>query len=161
MGTYTPTKTYNGRDLMVYVNDNGTYKSIAWATSHSVSVSQSMQTISTKDNAQWGSSEPSEITWEITSDNLYSDEGYSLLFNSMVAGDKLTVKFGLKKAETGTVADGDVEYWQPSTTTGAYYMQGDVIISSLDLTAENGNKCTFSATFTGVSKLELKQVGSN
>ena len=148
--------TTNGRDMMIFADmgDGNGYHSIAWATSHALNMSVNVQTYSTKDSP-YTMSEAETISWEITSDNLYSDEGYSYIYNCMLSQTPITVQFGLKKDEGGaTVADGNIPYWQRDPE--ADYYVGKVIPSSLDLTAENGQKCTFSATFTGIGKLVRK-----
>lgn len=95
-----------GDDLMLF-NEEG--KSIAFATSHTLSISADAVDTSSKDHGIWGANEVNKITWEITSENLYTSAAYDELFDKMVAREAITVYFGTKKEidPDKTVADGD------------------------------------------------------
>ena len=70
-----------GDELMLF-KDN---KSLAYATSHTLSITGNTVDISSKDHGYWGASEIGNITWEITSENLYVDSEFDGLFTAMVA----------------------------------------------------------------------------
>ena len=59
-----------GTDIMVFVKQDGVYKSIAHATSHTFSMSGETQEVNSKDYGEFGSSTVNKINWEITSENL-------------------------------------------------------------------------------------------
>ena len=106
-----------GDDLMLFDADG---HSIAFATSHTLTITANSADINSKDHGQWGASEINKINWEISSENLYTEDAYDTLFDSMIARNAVDVFFG-KKSETGTgtVADGDYDYWtKGSTLTG-------------------------------------------
>ena len=107
--------------------------------------------VNSKDHGQWGASEINKINWEISSENLYTEDAYDTLFDSMIARNAVDVFFG-KKSETGTgtVADGDYDYWTKGTT----YYKGKVFITSLTANAATGENATFSVTLTGTGKIE-------
>ena len=140
-----------GRDLMLFKGD----KSIAYATNHTLSITANTTDVSSKDHGIYGSTEVVSFSWEIQSENLYTEEAYNELFDAMMAGasgNKLTVKFGLKAVTgEGTVVDGSYSYW-PSKETG--YYTGECYITSLQANAQNGDNATFSVTLQGVGKLE-------
>ena len=79
-----------GDELMLFM---GT-KSIAYATAHTLTINGNTIDISSKDHGFWGASEIGNITWEITSENLYTDEYYSDLFDAMINKTAVTVAFG-------------------------------------------------------------------
>ena len=139
-----------GRDLMLFNND----KSIAYATNHTLSITANTTDVSSKDHGIYGSTEVVSFSWEIQSENLYTEEAYNDLFDAMMAGasgNKLTVKFGLKANITdGTVADGAYSYWPPKETG---YYTGECYITSLQANAPNGENATFSVTLQGVGKI--------
>lgn len=85
-----------GRDLMLFDNNGHSY---AYATNHTFSLTAETTDISSKDHGAWGGSEVSRYSWEITSENLYTTEDYDRLFDSMVAGTPITVRFGLKQTQ--------------------------------------------------------------
>lgn len=130
-------------------------KSIAYATNHTLTITANTSDVSSKDHGIYGGTEVTSFSWEIQTENLYTEAAYNDLFDAMIAGaegTKLTVKFGLK-SETGdgTVVDGDYTNWSPKAS-GFY--TGTVYITSLTANAPNGEKATFSATLTGVGKIE-------
>jgi len=106
-------KIIKGRDLMLFNSDGHSY---AWATNHTLTITAETTDISSKDHGVWGGSEVSRYTWEITSENLYSVEKYDEFFEDMIAGEPITVRFGLKRPEadpTLTPSEGNtaLEYW--------------------------------------------------
>ena len=132
---------------MLFNEDGHSY---AYATNHTFSVTAETTDISSKDHGIWGASEIGRYNWEITSENLYTVDGYDEMFNSMITGEPITVRFGLKQTPADpsmNVADGNtaLSYW---TSTNTFY-EGKVIISSLVANSNNGENATYSVTFTG------------
>lgn len=147
-------KIIKGRDLMLFDSEG---KSLAFATNHTLTITAETTDISSKDHGIWGATEVSKYTWEIQSENLYTEAGYANMFDKMLAGDSMTVKFGLKQTPTpsdATVADSSFTNWSP----GAHYYTGDALITSLTANANNGDNATYSVTLTGVS--QIKKVGT-
>ena len=147
-----------GRDLMLFNSDGHSY---AYATNHTLSITAETSDISSKDHGVWGASEVSKYSWEITTENLYTVDDYDSLFNSMIAGSPITVRFGLKQTPadpTMTPADGNLAlpYW---TSQNSFY-QGKVIITSLTVNANNGDNATYSLTLTGVGSISKTTVNS-
>lgn len=147
-----------GDDLMVFVGD----KSIAWATSHTRSLSADVTETSTKDHGIYGGKEVNKITWEISSENLYSDSSYDELEAVMLSRQKVTLKWGKKNEDDPekTVADGDYDNWTPLTpekaeTGDVLYRQGDAYITSLSVNAASGANATFSVTFSGTGAIKV------
>ena len=137
-----------GDDLMLFDKDK---KSLAFATSHSLSISADAVEISSKDNGIWKANTVNKLSWEITSENLYTTTEYDKLFTSMISRTPIKVYFGVKSEsdETKSVADGDLDNW--SITSGAY--TGSAVITSLTANANSGDNATYSVTLTGASKL--------
>ncbi len=73
-------KIVKGDELMLFRNDT----SIAYATSHTLTINGNPIDISSKDHGFWGASEIGNVTWEITSENLYTDKYYDALFDAMI-----------------------------------------------------------------------------
>lgn len=137
----------SGDDLMLF-NEEG--HSLAYATSHQLSLSGETVDVSSKDHGVYGATELQKVTWEITSENLYTEDSFDELFDKMVAREPIQVYFGTKKENDPdkTVADGDYEYW-----TGSKGYTGKAFITSLSANASNGEKATFSLTLTGTGKI--------
>ena len=147
-------KIIKGRDLMLFDSEG---KSLAFATNHTLTITAETTDISSKDHGIWGATEVSKYTWEIQSENLYTEAGYANMFDKMLAGDSMNVKFGIKQTPTppdATVADSSLTNW----TTGTHYYTGDALITSLTANANNGDNATYSVTLTGVS--QIKKIGT-
>ena len=135
-----------GDELMLFKND----QSLAFATAHTLTISGSTIDISSKDHGYWGASEIGNITWEITSENLYTDADYDALFSAMINKEKVTVKFGHASAYDVNGL-GELSYWSPAST-GLY--TGEAFITSLTANANTGENATFSVTLSGAGALK-------
>lgn len=139
-----------GDELMLFDANN---KALAWATSHTLTITGNTVDISTKDHGFWGASEVGNLTWEITSENLYCDDNYDELFDIMIAKQPVTVAFAKVSNydENGlTSVGGTVSAWTPDTTN---YRSGQAVITSLTVNANTGENATYSVTFTGAGPL--------
>ena len=138
-----------GDDLMLF---DASGHSIAYATQHTLTISADAANISSKDHGIWGGNEVNKITWEITSDNLYTTAAYDSLFASMIARQPITIFFGLKaEVGDGTVVDGDYDYWSKDASNS---YTGSAFITSLVANANSGENATFNITLTGNGKIE-------
>ena len=129
-------------------------KSIAYATSHTLTISGDTQDTSNKDEGggSWASSEISKLNWSASSDNLYSVDGegnnFGDLFDAMLNKEPIDAVFCLKSQMSLT----DVPTGGWSTSVPSY--SGKVVITSLEINAPNGEYATFTAQFTGVGALK-------
>ena len=161
-------KLIKGDDLMLFNGTTG--KSYAYATAHTLTITADTADTSSKDHGVWTGNEVAKISWEITSENLYTSEGFDSLFNDMINRKPIDVAFGLKQqgAADKTVADGDYANWTPEyktdttgeptapstdTTTSKMYM-GKVYITSLTANANTGENATYSVTLTGTGSIK-------
>jgi len=160
-------KIIKGDDLMLFAKIGDKYKSIAYATSHVLTLSAEATDTSTKDHGIWGGSEINKITWEITSENLYTTEAYLDLFDIMISRNPVDVVFGLEhedKSQGQSVVDGDYPYWTPdydNGSTGSAYLNGQAYITSLVANANNGENATFSITLTGKGGITKETANPN
>lgn len=142
-------KIIKGRDLMLFDAEG---KSYAFATNHTLTISAETADISSKDHGIWGGAEVTKYSWEITSENLYTTTEFDKLFNTMLTGSPVTVRFGLKAENDNSksVADGDYTSW--SAASG--YYEGTAVITNLTANANNGDNATFSLTLTGSGSIK-------
>lgn len=150
-------KIIKGRDLMLFNNDG---HSFSYATNHVLTITAETTDTSSKDHGIWGASEISRYTWEITSENLYTEKDYDSLFELMIQGEPFTVRFGLKQTPADpsqTPADDSttLPYWTSEDT----YYEGKVVITSLVANANNGDNATYNITLSGNGA--IKKVASN
>lgn len=137
-----------GDDLMLFDAEG---KSLAFATSHTLTLTGETVDTSSKDHGIYSAMTVQKVSWEITSENLYTTADFDNLFDKMMQREAITVFFG-RKAETDvdkTVANGDYENW--SKGSGVY--TGEAFITSLTANAANGENATYSLTLTGSGKL--------
>ena len=132
----------NGSDLMLFKGN----KSIAFATSHSLSISaDTFETSSKDDVGSWTSKTVRKLSWTCSTDNLFSAAAYNELYTAMTARQP----FNLILSTKGTQAsDGS---WSVGSNGVEY--SGNVVITSLELNAPDADNATFSCSFEGVGAL--------
>lgn len=146
----------NGSDLMVFLKGSASdYISIAFATSHSLSLSTETVETSSKDTGgKWTAQAPRKLSWSTTTENLFSVEGegkvFADLFDLWAGRTEVELVFALE-ADYETKKDEVPEGGWTPIATGQY--KGKAIITSLEVNAPNGDNATYTATFTGVGAL--------
>lgn len=138
-----------GDALMLFMGG----EALAYAKNHTLTITGNTVDISSKDHGYWGASEVGNLTWEIQTENLYTQENYDDLFDAMVAKTPVDVVFAnaANYDENGLKAvGGTVEKWTASTTSGH---KGKAVITSLTVNANTGENATYSATFTGTGPI--------
>ena len=158
-----------GGDMMLFLKEsNGTMKSIAFATSHTLTVSTDTQQTSTKDDGgKFQSSDYGVISWSATSENLCSYDGagynYQDLINLMLNQTKVTATFSIEgdsgstypyaaKKDSVDYVTGDA--WSAANTgtigsTSNKSLGGTVLITSVEVNAPNGENATFTVQLQG------------
>lgn len=141
----------NGGDLMLFIGG----KSIAFATSHKLSINvETVETTSKDSGGKWVSKAARKISWNCNTENLYSNDGegvnFDQLFDMLVARQEIQAVFCLEKDYANKADEVPEGGWIPATA-GTY--QGKVIITALDVNAPNGDNATFTASFEGVGAL--------
>ncbi len=143
-------QTYSGDEIMLFKEDN---TSFAWATSHSITFNLSTSEINTKDNPVYPVVYLSKVSNEITTENLYCED-VATLFNYLITGESLTLRFGKRKNTNGQYpADGDIEHYKLDGSTN--YYQSRYILTNIEINAPTGERTTYSATFQSVGKIEM------
>ena len=149
-----------GGDMMLFIKKGSDYKSIAFATNHSITINLETKETSTKDNGgKWQTSEAGIMSWTANSENLMGNESqgfsYDELFALMIAREPIDVRFALEGDSTDygankldTVPTGG---WKPATK----YYEGKALITALTKNAPNGDKASFTCDLTGIGALTL------
>ena len=138
-----------GGDMMLFVNG----KSIAYATSHTLTISGDTQDTSNKDEGggDRAANEVSKLSWSASSENMYSTDGagsnFDDLFDLMIKKTPVTATFSKKKEAT---TDASEAGW----TANKPDYEGKLVITSLELNAPNGEYATYTVQFTGVGALQ-------
>ena len=146
------TDIFKGSKLMVFIGD----APIAFATSHALNITMNTTEVSTKDHGDFPSVLAQNISWEVTTENLYSESGQTALWNAMKSMQPVTIKFAPATnynnaaAQQGIVDVDDATEW----TAGTAIASGKALVTSLSVNAPSGDNATLSATFTGVGALD-------
>ena len=144
-----------GGDLMLFVGG----KSIAYATSHTLSISADTKETSSKDSGgKWQTSEVGVLSWTCSSENLCGDTeagiGFDELFEYMVARKPITGVFALEGDSTdyndNKLDSVPTNGWKAKAGDG---YTGQMIITNLEKNAPNGENATIKVDFTGVGAL--------
>lgn len=155
--------TLNGSDLMLFVERNGKKQSIAYATSHSLEINADTKDISTKDNGNgvWQNAEVGMLSWSTSSDNLCCLDdphglGYNDLVEIMLKREPIEIVFALQSSITDYTDKIDKEFEVPADgwkydATNNYH--GKAVITSLSLTAQNGEKANYTVQLQGAGAL--------
>lgn len=153
-----------GGDMMLFVNG----KSIGYATNHTLSINADTKETSTKDSGgKWQTSEVGILSWTATSENLMSNDqegsGYKELIQLMLNRTVITGHFDLEgnspNLDSGKYDNVPSGGWSPRAIAATAYSKGyvgNMIITSIELNAPNGENATFTVNFTGVGALTRK-----
>lgn len=152
-----------GGQLMVFIDGNP----IAFATAHTLNLTRNTQEISTKDHGDATAILPTTQSWEITSENLMSTDGFATVLDAYLNSDEVTVYFGMTNyksydegQENGIVGvDGasnwTTETWTDGDTTSpkSLNLEGKGYITSASVNANGGENATMSITIQGSGKI--------
>lgn len=145
-------KVVKGKDLMVFQKKGDDYSALASATNHTLSISAATMEASSKDSGKWGDNEAGRMEWEMGTENLFVQSDFDVLFAAMVAGEKLIVAF-----EVASNANSDTGKPEGGWAIGSGGYEGQVLITSLNANAPNGENATYTATFKGCGPLSLRK----
>lgn len=139
-----------GSELQLFYNGN----TLAYATSHTLTQTAETSSISTKDNGINTSNVVTSLTWEVTAENLYTDDDFDTLDALYQAGEPIDIVLSRVSnfSTKGLVATGgDVQAWASDSTN---YRTGKAIITNLSVNANAGEYATYSITLTGTGALK-------
>lgn len=137
-----------GSDLMLF--DGTTNKAFAFATNHTLELSGDVLETSSKDSGKWKANQITKLSWTITSENLYSEEDYDDLVEKMIERDEFDVIFaiaGNADSDAGVPSGG----WTPKSNSG---YKGKAVITSISVSAQDGQNATYSVNLQGTGALE-------
>lgn len=153
-------KVIKGEDFMLFERigsgQTATYKSIALATSHSLSLGTELTETSTKDNPGYAKTyTPKSSDWELSTDNLVSfdpsGDGIKDMFRAWKSKTSKHYIMALKSNASFSVTNG----WTPDlATSGLFAVEGDVYVTNLQVTAQNGENATYTVTLKGTGELD-------
>lgn len=156
-------KALKGKDLMAFVGG----KAIALATNHTLTLNTETSDTSSKDDGIWSDAEITGMSWTASSESIgaYTGEAdtdisYEELIDLYMKGEPVDLIMGIPKNQTNDgLPEGGWTVPDATSPSLAHY-KGKALITSIELSAPNGDNSSISATFTGVGKLEKVAKGS-
>jgi len=133
-----------GTDLMLF-KDN---KALAVATSCKLTINANVLETSSKDSGKWVSKQAAKLSWNASSENLYTVADYKELVDAMIARTEVELQFS-------TVSNSDSDNGVPSNdwTPKAEGYKGNAIITAIDMNAPDGENATYTVSFEGTGAL--------
>ena len=138
-----------GSDLMLFADTNGKLQSIACAKSCKLTISGGTLETSSKDSGKWTEKQVGKLSWNASSENLLIMTEYTALVNAMISRQKVMLEFGVvaETDDNGVPTDG----WSFDNNDG---YKGYAVITSIDMSASDGDNATYSVSFEGCGALE-------
>lgn len=136
-----------GSMLQVKVGNN----ILGFATSHSLSITTNTTEISTKDHGDYPAVLAQSLTWEVSCENLYTEDNEKALM--AIQANKTLVHLIFcpvnydANDEKGIVGNSSKQAWTPDTANAI--LEGDAYLTSFQMNAPAGDNATISCTFTG------------
>lgn len=125
---------------------------LGYATNCTMNFTADEQDISSKDSGKWHEKIATRLSWDMSTDNLYS-ECYDKLMAVALNRTQIDLYFC---PSVNTEVDNVVEHAASTTVDGTTYKlyHGKGWISSINATANNGDAGNFTCNFTGTGALE-------
>lgn len=140
-----------GSNLMLFSNVGGsgsTMTALAAATSCKIGLKGNVQSKKSKDSGCWDESDITTLSWEASSDNLFTVEDYKTLMTAMISRLPINIQFSTVK-NSDSVNGMPVGGWTANTDG----FKGLALITSLEATGNNGDNATYSISLTGSGPL--------
>lgn len=148
----------NGKDIMLFFNFGERLEALASSTSHTLNLTSEDEETSSKDTGIWGDQEVVKLRWTASSENMVTGIGTTDAYGKLVEAWRTRQKLTVALTIPDNISDGPVPEggWTPPAAGG---YQGKATIESLNLTAQNGTKATFSASLKGAGELKPLATG--
>ena len=151
-------KVIKGENLMLFVEEGDLYGNsssalifLGMATSCSMNLNVDAFDVTSKDSGSWRASVPGMKSWDMSTDNLYSEHYDKLMALAM---SRATIKLYWSPA-TNTESNNEVTHTPNLTVDGETYKYyvGDAWVNNVNANAPNDDAATYSASFTGTGAL--------
>ena len=142
-----------GDKLMVFVNDGTETLPIAFGTTCGINITADTLDTSNKMSGNWKEYLVGQLGYTVNSGSLMSMKEGQLSFKTLKKMMVNRVPLPFVMAKTIRTAEGDF-------TKDEEYVKGMGIITSLEMSADNGSICTSSVTFQGTGELEDGDTGT-
>jgi len=137
-----------GTDLILFWDDNGTFKPILQTTSHQLEETVETKEVTCKDDGDAVQEIPVKDKWSISADGLASwlaDQDYFKLKELKDAKTPIAVVLGQKEKVGESLEMVD----------GTKYLKGSALITKLSFNAPDKSESTYSFSLSGQGALEI------
>lgn len=139
-----------GTDLMLFLElKSGETKALACATSCKITLNANVLETSSKDSGYWTTKQASKLSWSCSSDNLFTLTNYNELMDVMIERKPVKIQFD-SVAHNETEGEKNHEDYTPQNNG---YV-GEVIITSIDVNAPDGDNATYTVSMEGTGALK-------
>ena len=142
-------KIVYGGSMMLFMKTGATLTPIAFSTSAKLTVSMATRDAASKDSGNWGAKLPAKFDWNVGTDALVAYDTVSgttdieNLYTAMLTRSAIPISFA---ASTGT---------SPTWSVSGIAFTGSVYITSIDITAADGDNAQYSISTEGTGELAL------
>ena len=154
----------NTINLFYYDTDSTTWKTLAYGQSHSLSISNETQEVSSKDHGLHPDQLMAGSSWSISGEYLFTPENANIIQNMADSGKVYSFCLATV-SEADHWADGiqpvtDINTNAKWTVGSAWVRYGNALVTSAEISAPQGEVATVSLELTGSGAL-LKTVMSS
>ena len=154
-------KNLMGEQLNLWIGSGETAHTLACATSLSINVNADSIDVSCKDTGRYGATIAGKISWDISTDCLFVTEdasggtksNYAELMDALIAGTPLTATWSTvanyDEANTAGDENGHIFSKTKKAEDAKDLYWGQVVLTSVSLTADNGSLSTYSVSMAG------------
>lgn len=145
-----------GNLINLFYHDGRAWKTLAYGQSHSLSRSNETTEISSKDHGLHPDTETTGSSWSMSGEYLFTPGNAQVIMGMADKGETYTVCMA-QVAQTAW-ADGiqpvtDISTNNAWTIGSAWVKYGNALVTSCEITANNGETATLSVEFTGSGAL--------
>lgn len=139
-----------GENFFVYTGDTNK-NPIAFSTDCTLSISGDTIDTSSKSSGVFASALPGQFSWTISTSALYTTEAqYETLYEAMLTRTPMKITFG----RVTSLGDATTEINTALDSTKTHF-EGQAYITSLELSAGNGEVASYSIEFNGDGRLSM------
>jgi len=145
-----------GNSLQLFIGGSGSYSTLGYSTANGLSYTNDVTTVSSKDHGKYPSVEVNSSNWQFTGTCLFSTAAANTVMSLAESGELTPFAFA-------TIAESDWAAGLKSVTgvntntswsVGSGFVKyGSGIVSSVNITANDGENATLDLTITGSGAL--------
>ncbi len=145
-----------GNLINLFYHDGTTWKTLAYGQTHSLSRSNETTEISSKDHGLHPDTEVTGSSWSMSGEYLFTPDNAKVIMGMADKGEPFSVC--MAQVSQTAWADGiqpvtDISTNAAWTVGTAWVKYGNALVTSCEITANNGETATLSVEFTGSGAL--------